>query len=178
MRIISGTLKGRKINVPSNRWKTRPTTDFAKESLFNILVNNIRLENINVLDLYSGTGNIAYEFVSRGARSVSCVEQYKPCVKFIQSTAQSFNIMDKMDIHHMDVHKYLKSAEEAFDVIFCDPPYQSNYNLLLENLDQSNACNSQTLIIFEHDENNSFEQYNNVIETRTYGQSKFSFITI
>ena len=94
MRIISGTFKGRHFQLPTNL-KARPTTDFAKESLFNILTNQMDLEGIEVLDLFAGTGSIGLEFVSRGAARVTCVEQYAPHVQFIRSCAQ------KLDVHNL-----------------------------------------------------------------------------
>ncbi|TFH21218.1 MAG: methyltransferase domain-containing protein, partial [Bacteroidia bacterium] len=121
MRIISGIHRGKRIRPPGN-FKARPTTDFAKESLFNILANHYDFEELDVLDLFSGTGSIAYEFVSRGARSVVAVELLQPHFKFIQDTCKAL-AMEQLTLIRTDAFRYLKKPYQSFDVIFADPPY-------------------------------------------------------
>ena len=120
MRIISGLYKSRKIVAPKSL-PVRPTTDMAKEGLFNILNNHFYFDEISVLDLFAGTGNISYEFASRGTTNIICVDQDFGCIKFINQTAEAF----KMPIHTIksDVFKYLEKATVKSDIIFADPPY-------------------------------------------------------
>jgi 16S rRNA (guanine966-N2)-methyltransferase len=120
MRIISGLYKSRKIVAPKNL-PVRPTTDMAKEGLFNILNNTFYFDDIAVLDLFAGTGNISYEFASRGTKDIISVDQDFGCIKFINQTTETF----KMPIKTIksDVFKYLEKASLQFDVIFADPPY-------------------------------------------------------
>ena len=120
MRIISGLYKSRKIIAPKNL-PVRPTTDMAKESLFNILNNHFYFDDISVLDLFAGTGNISYEFASRGTEQITCVDQDFGCIKFINETAEKF----KMPIQTIksDVFKFLEKTSMQADVIFADPPY-------------------------------------------------------
>ncbi|MGW8316871.1 MAG: RsmD family RNA methyltransferase, partial [Bacteroidales bacterium] len=121
MRIISGQYRGRKI-VPPRNFKARPTTDFAKEGLFNILVNQFDLEEVEVLDLFAGTGSITYEFASRGARSVVAVEWALPHQRFIQHTCLSLE-MDRVTVLRMDAFRFLQHPVQSFDIVFADPPY-------------------------------------------------------
>ena len=177
MRIVSGFLKGRRFDMPSSKWKTRPTTDFAKESLFNILCNQIELDEIDVLDLFSGTGNIAFEFASRGASKVVCVEKYTPCISFIKKHAIKFDLEEVLDIRKKEVFNFLKSHQQQYDVIFADPPYDSpDYSLIPQLVDKNNLLKIGGLLIIEHDSRQNFEKYPNFANLRKYGQSFFSFL--
>ena len=120
MRIISGKYKSRKITAPK-KLPVRPTTDMAKEALFNILNNRFYFEDISVLDLFSGTGNISYEFASRGTEKITAVDSNFGCVKFINEISEQFD----MDINGIknDVFKFLEQTNQHFDLIFADPPY-------------------------------------------------------
>jgi 16S rRNA (guanine966-N2)-methyltransferase len=128
VRIISGKYRGRQIHTPNNL-PVRPTTDAAKESLFNILNNLVDFEEISVLDLFAGTGNLSYEFYSRGAVNVTAVEMEPRCVAFINKTIQMLNA-ENVEMIRADVFHYLKRPYESFDIIFADPPYQ------MENIDE------------------------------------------
>lgn len=121
MRIISGRYKGRRLNLPSN-FKARPTTDFAKENLFNILNNTLEWESVHALDLFSGTGSISFELVSRGCPRVVCVEKSPVNFSFIEKTRKQL-AADELQIFKMDVFRYLDINSEPFDFIFADPPY-------------------------------------------------------
>ena len=107
MRIISGIFKGRKFTPPAKNWPTRPTTDFAKEGLFNILQNRIDFEQTVMLDLFGGTGNHCYEFISRGCSDATYVDKFPGCVRFVQKTAEALNIKEKITIKQSDVFKFL-----------------------------------------------------------------------
>ena len=121
MRIISGTYRGKQIRPPKNL-KARPTTDFAKEGLFNILIHHLDFERLDVLDLFAGTGGITYEFASRGVRSVVAIEMAPVHFKFIQQTCRDLD-MDLVTVIRGDAFRYLKKPTQSFDLIFADPPY-------------------------------------------------------
>ena len=121
MRIISGIFRGKQIQPPGN-FKARPTTDFAKESLFNILLNKFDLKEVDVLDLFAGTGSITYEFASRGARSVVAVENNPDHYRFIRKTCDALDLQ-LVTVIRGDVFRYLKKPVQSFDIIFADPPY-------------------------------------------------------
>ena len=144
MRIISGKNKGKQLIAP-NKLPVRPTTDFAKEALFNILNNYYYFEELSVLDLFAGTGNISYEFASRGCPSVLSVDNHNGCVQFINKIARE--LVYPITALKADVYEYLKRTTQQFDVIFADPPYDFpiekfvtiadivfNQNLLTENV--------------------------------------------
>ena len=120
MRIISGSLKGRRITAPK-KLPVRPTTDRSKEALFNILNNWVEFSEIRVLDLFSGTGNISYEFGSRGVSDIVAVDQNKYCTRFIEETSTHFNL--NVAVVCKNVFDYLKKPHQSFDVVFADPPY-------------------------------------------------------
>ena len=123
MRIIGGKFKGRRFTPPAKNWRTRPTTDYAKEGLFNILINQIDFEDTKVLDLFCGTGNIAYECVSRGSTDVTCVDTFHACIKFVQETAKVLKLDNELVIIKSDVFKFIKKSNTQYDLIFADPPY-------------------------------------------------------
>ena len=120
MRIISGLYKGRKIVAPKNL-PVRPTTDMSKEALFNILNNQYYFDDISVLDLFSGTGNISYEFASRGTENITAVDSHYDCIKFISQTAESFEML--LQTIKSDVFKFLETNKNKYDIIFAAPPY-------------------------------------------------------
>lgn len=162
--------------MPSSKWKTRPTTDYAKESLFNILHHQVDYEGIEALDLFSGTGSIAYEFVSRGARAVTVVEKYGPCVQFIKQQAATFKIDAHFTFHKTDAFRFLKNCNTAYDIIFADPPYaHPQYTQIPDLIVQNKLLKKDGILIIEHDSRQNFENYSNFTELRQYGQSYFSF---
>ena len=123
MRIIGGTFKGRRFNPPAKNWPTRPTTDFAKEGLFNIITNHFDFEDLKVLDLFGGTGNHSYEFISRGCTDVTYVDKFPGCVTFVKKTAETLGISEQIHILKMDVFTYIRRSSDQFDYIFAGPPY-------------------------------------------------------
>ena len=175
MRIISGLHKGRRIIAPK-KLPARPTTDIAKEALFNILSNQYEFESIDVLDLFSGTGNISYEFCSRGANSIHCVDKNKNCTKFITNT--SFKLNMPIQVNCSDVFKYLKNNYDKYDIIFADPPYdivQTELEKLVNLIINNRLIKKNGVFIVEHSKHKSMSKMKNFIELRTYGGSCFSF---
>ncbi|MEK7254238.1 MAG: RsmD family RNA methyltransferase [Bacteroidota bacterium] len=176
MRIISGQFKGRRFNPPASSWPTRPTTDFAKEGLFNILENNLHFEEIKVLDLFGGTGNHTYEFISRGCRDVTYVDNFAPAVKFVQKTAQELKIEELVKIVQSDVFKFIQRASEQYDYIFAGPPYalptiDTIPNLIFE----KNLLKPSGWFVLEHNPNHHFKQHPHFFQERNYGKTLFSF---
>ncbi|MBB3186412.1 16S rRNA (guanine(966)-N(2))-methyltransferase RsmD [Microbacter margulisiae] len=176
MRIISGAFKGRKFTPPTNI-TARPTTDFAKESLFNVLNNRFEWESISALDLFAGTGSISYELVSRGVPNVTAVEMSERHLTFIHHVIQELNMKSALYPVRMDVFRYVKSARHAqFDIIFADPPYAMNELPALPDLIfQNNILKEGGLFILEHSRKNHFESHPNFMEERSYGNVHFSF---
>ena len=155
MRIIGGKYKGRRI-VPPGNLKARPTTDFARESLFNILNNRIDFEGITVLDLFSGTGSISYEFASRGAGEVHLVERD---VKHIGGIRRIIKDMEMTNIKpiHIDVRAYLKTCKFKYDIVFADPPYELKWLKELPDLiSEANVLKEEGFIILEHPKSTEF----------------------
>lgn len=177
MRIISGKYKGRRLNPPTNI-SARPTTDFAKESLFNLLTNRLDFEGITMLDLFAGTGGIGLEFVSRGAQAVVSVEKAHTQQNFIISACQ------QLDIHNLtvirgDVFRYLNSAHRQFDFIFADPPYALEALPTLPDLifpeTGESILSKGGWFVLEHSDKNDFSQHPHFVEHRQYGSVNFSF---
>ncbi|HUX58040.1 MAG TPA: RsmD family RNA methyltransferase [Bacteroidales bacterium] len=174
MRIIGGKYKGRRIDPPSN-FQARPTTDFAREGLFNILNNRIDFEVINVLDLFSGTGSISFEFASRGAVSVHLVEKDLKHISVIRRIIKDMGF-DNIRPIHIDVKAYLKTCSIKYDVIFADPPYDLKWLKELPDLvTQAGVINDDGFFILEHPKSLSFTGHNLFFEHRNYGGVNFSF---
>ena len=162
--------------MPAKATKTRPTTDYGRESLFNILQHQIELQDIDVLDLFSGSGAVGYEFISRGANKVTFVENYAPCAQFIKQTLKNFEVSANAIVSKSDVFKFLSYATEAScDVIFADPPYALDEMMKIPELVfNRNVLKKDGILIIEHDERHNFENHANFAELRKYGQSIFS----
>lgn len=178
MRIVSGIYKGRHFHAPDSL-PVRPTTDLAKESLFNILQSRINFDSLKVLDLFSGIGSISFEFISRGAESVLCVDNYRDCIEFVRKQAAQWN-MSGLKTLQQDVFKYLlnNTASVQFDFIFADPPYESDKIDKLPNLILSaHFLSPEGLLVIEHGKANDFSAHPNFIEERKYGKVHFSFFT-
>ena len=177
MRIVSGTFRGRKFQLPTNL-KARPTTDFAKENLFNVLANRIDFEDLVVLDLFSGTGSISFEFLSRGAKQVTCVEQYAPHVKFIKEVADKLKV-DNLTVITGDAYRFIKSSIGKFDLIFTDAPYaDERLGTLPDLILKSTLLAKDGLLIVEHSKTNDFSSHPAYKETREYGSVNFSFFEV
>ena len=178
MRIISGLYKSRKIVAPKNL-PVRPTTDMAKEGLFNILNNRYYFDDISVLDLFAGTGNISYEFASRGTETIVSVDQDFGCIKFINETASSY----KMPIETIksDVFQFLEKSKQQFDIIFADPPYGFSDELFIkipELVFSNDLLSNEGLLIVEHSKNTNLSNIMNYSFSKSYGGNVFSFFEI
>lgn len=174
MRVISGKYKGKRFDPPRN-FPSRPTTDFAKEALFNILENRYDLEELNVLDLFAGTGNISLEFISRDANTVLSVDNHGVSCKFLQSMKTAVNA-DNWTILKKDAFQFLAETTTKFDLIFADPPFalsgQSNIAKLVF---ERALLNENGTLIIEHGRENAFETITQFKEIRNYGGVCFSF---
>ena len=174
MRIIGGKYKGRRI-VPPGNFKARPTTDFAREGLFNILNNRVDFENINVLDLFSGTGSISYEFASRGATEVHMVEKDPKHISGIRRIIKELGIKNVRPIH-IDVKAYLKTCSIKYDIVFADPPYDLSWIMELPDLvTLAGVIKEDGFLILEHPKGLSFTGHKLFFEHRNYGGVNFSF---
>ena len=181
MRIISGSFRGKKITAPSNL-PVRPTTDFAKEGLFNVLNNQFYFDEISVLDLFSGIGSISLEFLSRGSKRVVAVDSEQKCVKFLEETAHQLNAKDSVSVYLNDVIKFLKRNNQGkFDVVFADPPFDFEYEQYLEiiRLVLGNEWLEENgVLILEHSSRIQFVEHKNLVQNRKYGNVNFSFFEL
>ena len=174
MRIISGAHRGRKITAPDNL-PVRPTTDMAKETLFNILNNYFYFDGIHVLDLCAGTGNISYEFAARGAQSVLSVDINNQCVQFITKTANDLNFKNIRTVK-ADILPFLGHCMQRFNIIFADPPYDwDGYPRIPELVFENSLLLPDGFLIIEHPKTVSFETHPKFYQQRTYGKVNFSF---
>ena len=178
MRIISGKYKGKRLTAPK-KLPVRPTTDMAKEALFNILNNRFYFDELIVLDLFSGTGNISFEFASRGTDKITAVDGYQGCVRYISKTAQELDF--SIATVKSDVFKYLQRAPEKFDLIFADPPYDFDTEQFLKIADlvfEKGLLLEDGLLIIEHSEQTDLSEHPKFSEQRKYGGSIFSFFEV
>lgn len=176
MRIIRGKFQRRIIKVPAGL-PVRPTTDLAKESLFNILDNLISFEGIRSLDLFAGTGSISYELVSRGCASVTAVDLNPRCTKFIAATAEQFG-MKELKVIRSDVYRFLQQGLQPFHLIFADPPYeldQQEFMRLPSEIFGRKLLAEGGLLIIEHPRNINFRLSEGFFDHRNYSKVNFSF---
>lgn len=175
MRIISGKYKGKRIQAPK-KLPVRPTTDMAKEALFNILNNYYDFDEITVLDLFTGTGNISFEFASRGVKSIVSVDKDYGCVKFIASVSRELELNIKT--FKEDVYKFLEKNTLQFDLIFADPPYQfedEDFKRLVALVYKNNLLREKGMLVVEHSKFTDLSDLDYFTEQRKYGSSVFSF---
>lgn len=174
MRIIGGRLKGKTI-LPPMGYSARPTTDFAREGLFNILNNEYEFEDLKVLDLFGGTGAIAYEFASRGAARVYSIEMNKDNAVFIKKEAARLGL-DNVTAVHSNVFDFLPICREKFDIIFADPPYAlEGLDTIPDKVLQQNILHSGGYFILEHGDEYSFRSHPMFKKEKNYGRVHFSF---
>lgn len=178
MRIISGKYKGKRLVAPK-KLPVRPTTDMAKEGLFNILNNRFYFDELKVLDLFAGTGNISFEFASRGVQDITAVDSFPGCVHYISkiSTELDFPITTIKS----DVFKYLERTTEQFDLIFADPPYNFDQTQFLKIPDlvfTRDLLREEGLLIVEHSDQTNLSEHPHFTEQRKYGGSIFSFFEL
>ena len=176
MRIVSGKYKSKRIFAPKNL-PVRPTTDMAKESLFNILNNRYFFEEIKVLDLFAGIGSISFEFASRGTKNITCVDQNAGCVKFINGINDELKL--SMTIVKNDVYKFLKSqTSQKYDIVFADPPYdfeENQYQEIIELIFENGVLEEGGILIIEHSSTTDLSKNKQHGQSRKYGGNMFSF---
>ncbi|HYQ56668.1 MAG TPA: RsmD family RNA methyltransferase [Draconibacterium sp.] len=174
MRIIGGTFKGR-IFHPGKKFKARPTTDVAKEGLFNILENRYDFSTKNILDLFSGTGSMGYEFISRGCLSATLIESNFNHYRFILEVLKTLKI-ENVKVYKADVFKFVKKTKDSFNIIFADPPFDHpHFNEIPDSVLNADLLAREGLFILEHPKEFSFSSHKYFKELRTYGKVNFSF---
>lgn len=174
MRIISGQYKGRRFTPPDGI-PTRPTTDIAKEGLFNILSNNIEYEETKYLDLFGGTGNISYEMASRGCTDILTVDRFPLCVEFIQSMIDKLQI-EGMRVIQADVFDVIANSKEKYNLIFAGPPYGLDIlDEIPDRIFDAELLTEGGIFVLEHNPNHNFDDHEMFAERRTYGQTNFTF---
>lgn len=175
MRIISGKYKGRRIFPPKNL-PVRPTTDMSKEALFNVLNNHFNFDALKVLDLFAGTGNISYEFASRGSENITSVDGDFGCVKFIKQTAAEYDF--NIAAIKSDVFKFLEKNNNSYDIIFADPPYgldQATFEKVVLTVFEKELLNEDGMMVIEHSKYTKLDHLDHFSFKKSYGGSIFSF---
>ncbi|APW32564.1 16S rRNA (guanine(966)-N(2))-methyltransferase RsmD [Prevotella intermedia ATCC 25611 = DSM 20706] len=173
MRIITGQFKGRHFDIPRT-FKARPTTDFAKENIFNVLNGYIDFDGITALDLFAGTGSISLELVSRGCKEVVSVEKDRDHARFIAECMKKINAENDILIRG-DVFRFLKSCHQKFDLIFADPPYAlPELDTLPDLVFEHDLLAADGVFVFEHGKHNNFSAHPRFKEHRSYGSVNFS----
>ncbi len=177
MRIIRGKYGRRRFSVPTNI-SARPTTDFARENIFNVIDNMIDLEGCDALDLFAGTGAISFEFLSRECRSVTAVEKAATQFRFIKTVAQQLNV-NNLNLVKGDVFKFVETCDRKFDIIFADPPYDlPNFGEVPGLILGSDMLKEGTIVIIEHSKAYDFSSLPHFMEHRAYGSVNFSIFHI
>ena len=173
MRIITGKYKGRHFDIPRT-FKARPTTDFAKENIFNVLTQHIDFDSCEALDLFSGTGSISLELLSRGCQRVVSIELDRDHHRFIQQCLQKLGDHDCIPIRG-DVFRFLKSCRQQFDFIFADPPYAlKELPQIPDLIFQKSLLKPEGIFVFEHGEKHDFSQHPHFLDHRQYGSVNFT----
>ncbi len=177
MRIIRGKYGRRRFDVPTNI-SARPTTDFARENIFNVIENYIDLEGLDALDIFAGTGAVSFEFLSRGCRSVTSVEKAATQQKFITKVARELGDSN-LNLVRGDALRYISAAPRSFDVIFADPPYDMDgFADIPGAVLNSGLVKSGTLFIIEHNKTHDFSALPGFREHRAYGSVNFSIFIV
>lgn len=178
MRIISGFLKARRFSIPKS-FPSRPTTDFAKEGLFNVLEHQMSLYDLEILDLCAGTGNISFEFLSREAGTVTAVDSNSNCLRYILKNAIEFKINDNLETYKSDILAYIKRTDRKFDLIFADPPYEyPSHAEIAQIVFERKLLNENGLLIIEHGRHTKLTELPHFELVRTYGNVYFSFFRL
>ena len=176
MRIITGIYKGRHFDIPRS-FKARPTTDFAKENIFNVLMQYVDFEGAQALDLFSGTGSISLELLSRGCKQVVSVELDRDHYRFIQECLKKLNT-DKCVPIRGDVFRFLKSCKQQYDFIFADPPYAlKELPQIPDIIFERQLLKEDGLFVFEHGKDYDFSNHPHFLEHRSYGSVNFTLFT-
>ena len=178
MRIISGIHGGRRISPPAKMPYTRPTTDIAKEGLFNIIQNNLAIESLVVLDLFGGTGCISYELASRGAEDITIVEKDNHMYEFIKKTSLELNF-DNFKVVKSDVFKFIDTATKKYDFIFAGPPYAlATIDELPKKIIEKKLLSPRGWFVLEHTPRNDYKKYAHYKTERNYGTTIFSIFVM
>jgi len=175
MRIVAGKFRSRRINAPNNL-PVRPTTDMAKEALFNILNNSYHFEDLSVLDLFAGIGSISFEFASRGCTDITAVDAHFGCIKFLEKTSNELEI--DLKTIKSDVFSFLERSTQSFDVIFADPPYDmeaDKFIKLCNDVFDRNLLKPDGTLIIEHGKQTVLSEHPKFDSARKYGGNVFSF---
>ena len=178
MRIISGKFKGRRI-FPPKGLPVRPTTDMSKEALFNVLNNHFSFEGLKILDLFAGTGNISYEFASRGCTPITSVDADFGCVKFIKQVATEYDF--NIAATKSDVFSFLEKNKTSYDIIFADPPYaldQKTFEKIVLLIFEKELLNEEGMMVIEHSKYTKLDHMINFSFQKSYGGSIFSFFEL
>jgi len=179
MRIVGGEFSGRRFNPPAKNWPTRPTTDFSKEGLYNILSNRIDFDETRFLDLFGGTGNHCYEMISRGCTDATYVDKFPGCIRFVKEVSEKLDILDRIRIVHQDVFKFVRHNNEQFDYIFAGPPYGlKNIEDIPSLIIEEDLLSPKGFIVLEHNPNVNFEMHTHLRDSRNYGKTIFSFFSL
>ena len=174
MRIITGKYKGRHFDIPRS-FKARPTTDFAKENIFNVLIQYVDFEEATALDLFSGTGSITLELLSRGCKQVISVELDRDHHRFICDCLKKLDPQSSVLPLRGDVFRFLKSCKQQFDFIFADPPYAlKELPTLPDLIFEKQLLKDDGLFVLEHGKDHDFAQHPHFVEHRSYGSVNFS----
>jgi 16S rRNA (guanine(966)-N(2))-methyltransferase RsmD len=177
MRIIGGDLAGRPI-PESKFFSSRPTTDLAKESLFNMLNNDYYFDELSVLDMFAGTGSISYEFASRGTTKVIALDISTKHIDFIRKTAEYFGLSSVIPLH-ADAFKFIEESNQQFDIIFADPPYDMpGIDKIPDFIFNKNAIKPEGMLILEHSAKNNFKNHPRFKKEKKYGKVHISFFSI
>ena len=174
MRIIGGELGGRRIHPPANMPHTRPTTDIAKEGLFNVIENNLDISSLKTLDLFGGTGSISYELASRGAADLTIVEKDPAMHAFIRKNAEMLKLENFKELK-MDVFRFIEQCQDQFDFIFAGPPYAlASIDELPVRIREKKLLKPGGWFILEHTPRNNYEKFPDFATSRSYGTTIFS----
>lgn len=175
MRITGGFLRGRRLEI-SSKLKARPTTDIAKEALFNILANRLDFEKLTVLDIFAGTGSISFEFYSRGATNITCVELNYLNNIYIKKNAEALGVQNLNTVQKDAMLFIAKEPADSYDIIFADPPFNFVHRLKIsEIVFKNNLLKSNGLLIVEHNPEDNYALSPHFVELRKYGSVNFSF---
>lgn len=173
MRVISGKFKGRKFQAPSNI-RARPTTDMAREGLFNVLNQKIDLDGLTVLDLFAGTGSVSLEFLSRGAEHVTAIDMDLTSKKHLEKVKKNWGLTN-LKVVKANAFSLAKKANQAFDLVFADPPYShKKFEEIPEIIMESGWLRDDSLFILEHSDAFDFSSRKNFLEHRNFGNVNFS----
>lgn len=175
MRIVAGKFRSRRITAPNNL-PVRPTTDMAKEALFNILNNSYYFDDLKVLDLFAGIGSISFEFASRGCADITAVDENSGCIKFLEKISAELEI--ELQTVKSDVFLFLERSVQSYDIIFADPPYdmeRDNFFQLLDLVFERKLLNQDGVLIVEHGKQTKLSEYPKFEKERKYGSNVFSF---